>query len=275
MRTRKALRIIPWVAGALILAIPVMAGGAPGERTHPPGNNGTVKVDDVPFDDHPNNEPHVGCIFQLDFYNYDEGDLMAEYTLELWSPTLPGSFESTLEEGEVFIGEDPNGGGTDLDASVDPDIAAELAASGAEPHPQQGYHVRLTVHAEGSIGADVKHKMFWVTGCEVEGTTSPTTSSPTTSSPTTSSPTTSSPTTGSPTTGSPTTGSPTTTSPSLGGGGGTTTVSPTVLGEAETRSPGPGAAAFTGSDLGWMIAAIAGLLLVAAATLRLTSRSAR
>ena len=38
-----------------------------------------VKVDDVPFDDHPNNEPHVGCSFQIDFYGYDEGDLEQQW----------------------------------------------------------------------------------------------------------------------------------------------------------------------------------------------------
>lgn len=42
---------------------------------NPPGNNGTIKVDDLPFDDHPDNEPHVGCTFQADFYGFDEGDL--------------------------------------------------------------------------------------------------------------------------------------------------------------------------------------------------------
>ena len=34
-----------------------------------------------------------------------------------------------------------------------------------EPHPIQGYHVKLTVNAPGSIGADTKYKVFWVTGC--------------------------------------------------------------------------------------------------------------
>jgi hypothetical protein len=46
-----------------------------------------VKVDDVPFDDHPNNEPHVGCSFQIDFYGYDEGDLEAQVTFEAHLPT--------------------------------------------------------------------------------------------------------------------------------------------------------------------------------------------
>jgi hypothetical protein len=59
------------VAGAvcLVATIPGQAGAQ-----DPPGNNGTVKIDDVPFDDHPNNEPHVGCVFQVDWYGFDEGD---------------------------------------------------------------------------------------------------------------------------------------------------------------------------------------------------------
>jgi hypothetical protein len=31
---------------------------------------------------------------------------------------------------------------------------------------RQGFHVKLTVHAEGSQGADTKHKVFWVEGCK-------------------------------------------------------------------------------------------------------------
>jgi hypothetical protein len=133
------------------------------EKTKPPGNNGTIKVDGVEFDDHPNNEPHVGCTFQIDFYGYDEGDLFATATFELHPPTTsPTGDDLLLHDTDIFIGEDEAGGGTDLDASVTYDLEEALAASGATPHPIQGYHVKLTVHAEGSIGADVKHKVFWV-----------------------------------------------------------------------------------------------------------------
>ena len=109
---------------------------------NPPGNNGTIKIDDTPVDDAPDNEPHVGCSFQVDFYGYDEGDLDASqtYTLDL---------------------------------------------TGIEPHPLQGVHVKLTINAEGSQGADVKHKVFWVTGC-VPGPTTTTTAPTTTIAPTTS-----------------------------------------------------------------------------------------
>jgi LPXTG-motif cell wall-anchored protein len=173
--------------GAGLLA--VMAGPAAAQVDDPPGNNGTVKVDDVPFDDHPDNEPHVGCEFQIDFYGFDEGDLNADVLFEAIPPTVssdaipPGAGEELISD-TVFIGEDAAGGGTDLDASQTYDLTDALA--GIEPHPEQGWHVKLTVHAEGSIGADTKFKAFWVSGCEVP-TTSSSTSSSTTSSSTTSS----------------------------------------------------------------------------------------
>ena len=217
--------------------------------THPPGNNGTVKIDGEPWDDHPDNEPHVGCVFQLDLYGYDEGaGLAAEYLFELWPPTGSGD----LVDGSVFIGEDPAGGGTDHDASVTIDIEDELRASGVDPHPVQGWHVRLTVHADGSIGADVKHKMFWVT-CGGE-TPPPTTSSPP---PTTSSPP---PTTSSPPP-APTTITPPTDSP---------TVAPTTV---RPPTAPPGNLPFTGSPLGTLMAIAAALLVAGTAALRLSARS--
>lgn len=131
----------------------------------PPGNNGTIKVDAQPFDTHPGNEPHVDCSFQIDFYGFDEGDLVADVVFEGHAPTGGG----VLLTDEVFIGEDGNeGGGAEagLDAQVTYDLSGALA--GIEPHPQQGWHVKLTIHAEGSQGADVKHKVFWVDGCSPE-----------------------------------------------------------------------------------------------------------
>jgi hypothetical protein len=151
------------VAIAAAFAVPALG------QQNPPGNNGTIKVDGVEFDNHPDNEPHVGCKFQIDFYNFDEGDLHASVTFEGQPPTGGG----TLLTDSVFIGEDPAGGGTDLDASVTYDLANALA--GIPPHPQQGHHVRLTVEAEGSIGNDVKHKTFWVEGCSNPNPTTTTT----------------------------------------------------------------------------------------------------
>jgi hypothetical protein len=224
-RTRFVRTVAAAMGGAGLL---VAVAGPAGAQADPPGNNGTVKIDGVDFDDHPNNEPHVGCEFQVDFYGFDEGDdLDATVTFQAWPPT--GSGEELLTD-VVFIGEDEAGGGTDLDGSGTYDLTEALADF--TPHPEQGWHVRLTVHADGSQGADTKRKVFWVSGCE------PTT---TTSSSTTSSSTTTSSTTTSSTTSSTTTSSTTTTAP----GDTTTTTAPdsttSMPGGTTPSTSGPGA----------------------------------
>jgi len=156
LRIRRRLLL----AVAVVSMVVMQAGVAAAD---PPGNNGTVKIDGVEFDTHPNNEPHVGCIFQVDFYGYDEGDLDANVLFEAHPPTG----DAVLLQDVVSIGEDAAGGGTDLDAEATYDLSGPLSAY--EAHPQQGYHVKLTVNAEGSHGADVKHKVFWVTGCDLSG----------------------------------------------------------------------------------------------------------
>jgi hypothetical protein len=147
------------IGGALLVP------GAAVAASNPPGNNGTVKIDARPFDAAPDNEPHVGCTFQVDFYGYDEGDLEAQVTFEAQAPTLrPDGADQVLLTDSVFIGEDDNAGGGS-EAGLDAKRTYRLDLTGIAPHPVQGYHVELTVDAEGSQGADTKHKVFWVTGC--------------------------------------------------------------------------------------------------------------
>jgi hypothetical protein len=145
----------------------------------PPGNNGTVKIDGAPFDDQPNNEPHPGCVFQVDFYGFDQGnDLFATVTFEALPPTVPDGDRVLLTD-TVFIGEDDSSGGGS-EAGLDASQTYSLDFPGIEPQPQQGFHVKLTVNAEGSQGADIKHKAYWVTGCATPTpTTRTTTSTPT------------------------------------------------------------------------------------------------
>ncbi len=147
----------------LVVATPSQA------RTNadPPGNDGTVKVDGVLFDSAPDNQPHVGCDFQIDFYGFDQGVGDATVTFELQAPTLDGR-TLTVTGGDLTpnIGQDPAGGGTDVDAQE----TYHLAFTG-DPQPQQGYHVKVTVDAPGSIGADTKFKTFFVTGCAPTTTT--------------------------------------------------------------------------------------------------------
>lgn len=132
---------------------------------NPPGNNGTVKVDGMPFDQGPGNESHVGCAFEVNFFGFDQGAFTGTATFELQSPTGSG----VLLADSTFIGGDPAGGGTDLDGSLVEDLSGQIAVSLATAQPNQGFHMMLTVEAQGSIGAMTKHKTFWVTDCGGEG----------------------------------------------------------------------------------------------------------
>jgi hypothetical protein len=148
------------VVGSAICMLVVAAGSA-WAGGNPPGNNGTVMVNGMALDQSPGNDPHVDCAFQIDFFGFDQGDLTGTATFELQSPTGSG----VLFVDSTFIGGDAAGGGTDLDGSIVADLSAAIAGSGAIAQPNQGYHVTLTVEAQGSIGSMTKHKTFWVNNC--------------------------------------------------------------------------------------------------------------
>jgi LPXTG-motif cell wall-anchored protein len=266
MNRRLGASIGLMLAGVAMLAGAAAVGAQP-RAQDPPGNNGTVKIDDTPFDDHPNNEPHVGCVFQVDFYGYDEGDLSADVTFTGQAPTGGG----TLLTDTVAIGEDPAGGGTDLDASATYDLTEAL--SGITPHPQQGWHVKLTVNAEGSQGADVKHKVFWVSGCAPPPTTAPpTTAPPTTAPPTTAPPTTAPPTTAPPTTAPPTTAPPTTAPPTTAPHVGPTQPPAPPAPGAPTPTTAPPVTALPRTGTATVPMTVAGILLVLAGAAVLASQ---
>ena len=152
-----------------VLSLSTSAFAAPSGKSQagghdPSGNNGTIKIDGVPFDDAPDNEPHVGCTFEIDFYGFDQGTTyFSEVSFEGIAPTGGGALVPNQGSTSVFVGEDPAGGGTDLDGSQLYDLTNALSA--VEPHPQQGYHVKVTVHTPFSRGADVKHKVLWIAPC--------------------------------------------------------------------------------------------------------------
>ena len=241
--------IVLLAATAVVLAAAGLASAGP----NPPGNNGTVKIDDTPFDDAPDNEPHVGCTFQVDFYGYDEGDLNADVTFEAHPPTGP---VQVLLTDTVFIGEDDNSGGGS-EAGLDASQTYTLDFTGIEPHPVQGFHVKLTINAEGSQGADVKHKVFWVNGCAPAPTTTTTAGGTTTSGATSSSGATTS-------SGESSTSGSTTTSEATSTTGEGTSSTAAVGGASSSAPGGPtgGALPFTGASTLALLAvgiALAGL----------------
>jgi hypothetical protein len=156
-----------WRLASLPVALAaLLALAAPAAAQNPPGNNGTVKVDAELFDNHPDNQPHVGCNFQVDFYGFDATGADAQVIFELQPPTAADQTMSVSGDTTPPIGGDDNSGGGS-EAGLDASVPYTLSFTGA-PHPQQGYHVKLTIHAPGSQGADVKHKVYWVTGCEAQ-----------------------------------------------------------------------------------------------------------
>jgi len=261
--TQPSKRFVAAVAVFLAASALYLAGaGKASAASNPPGNNGTIKIDDTPFDDAPNNEPHVGCTFQVDFYGYDEGDLDATVTFEAHPPTQRAGEDQVLLTDTVFIGEDDNSGGGS-EAGLDASETYTLDFTGITPHPVQGFHVKLTINAEGSQGADVKHKVFWVTGCAPAPTT--TTAGNTTTSGATSSSGATTSSGESSTSGSTTTSEATSTT-------GEGTSSTAAVGGASSSAPGGptgGALPFTGAStlallaVGIALAGLGGLTLSA------------
>ena len=154
-------------SGANGKAGPAKAGGSSGGGGSSPwapnGNNGTVKVDGQPFDTSHGNEPHPGCVFRINFFNYDDGTVHATYEFDLHPPSGSGTLMSGSQD---FTG------GKGYDASTGAvDLSSALASAGASANKNQGFHVALTVHASGSIGSDVKHKVFWVSDCSQQAST--------------------------------------------------------------------------------------------------------
>jgi LPXTG-motif cell wall-anchored protein len=161
-------------SASLIVGIAMIAFGAVGPPVQaapagePAGNNGTIKVDGTEFDTHPDNQPHVGCSFQVDFYGFDAN---TEVTM-VFEAQPPTGDAVLVTEDAVLHDDDNSGGGSEagLDGQFTIDLTDALASF--TPHEQQGFHVKLTITADDGDeqGAQIKHKTYWVEGCDV-GTT--------------------------------------------------------------------------------------------------------
>jgi hypothetical protein len=166
-RPSRTYLAVPALAALLLATIagPTLA------ASDPAGNNGTVKVSGKDVDGIPDNEPHQGCVFNVEFFGFDQGgNLMASASFTV---LLSGGAEGpTFTFPEVWIGEDPaSGAGTEgvvdgIDASRNYNLNDKLYSFVDASNPNQGVHVRLTVHADGVNDADtVKSKTFWAQGC--------------------------------------------------------------------------------------------------------------
>jgi hypothetical protein len=168
-------------AAALLLAGatggPALAAGdddpVTGQRTetgkptshNPTGNNGTVFVHDVAGDHRPHDVPHVSCEFWVDLFGFDAGQ---ELTISFAGQASTGK---DVALGGTWTGvasdDDAGGAGNDFDLEI-PFTADDLGVEAlGEPHPVQGYHVKMTVET-GEPGGH-KYKVFWIEPCAAEG----------------------------------------------------------------------------------------------------------
>ena len=136
------------------------APAAKGDKADPRGNNGTVFIHDVAGDNRPHNVPHVGCTFYVDFFGFDSDQVLSTSFVGQ-APTGAGTPLPSGDWTGTMPANGASGAGRDFDAEQA--FTLDVSALGA-PQPQQGYHVKLTV-ATGEPGG-VKHKVFWISGCE-------------------------------------------------------------------------------------------------------------
>ena len=174
-RTGRALAIAGCVALASFAAPAAFA-------QDPPGNNGTVKVDGEPFETTPPpppNQPHPDdCVFQIDFYGFDAGNLNATVNFTGQAPT--GKNIPLLTD-TVTLEDDPAGGGIDLDGQETYDLSSVIGLLG-DPQPEQGYHIKLQVDVPDGTHSTAysKYKVFWVEDCRPTQPSTPPPTTPTT-----------------------------------------------------------------------------------------------
>ncbi|WP_433286435.1 LPXTG cell wall anchor domain-containing protein [Micromonospora sp. CA-244673] len=157
------------------LATPAWATGNP---HNPKGDNGTVKIDGTPFSDKVDNQPHVTCDFELEFFNFDK-DQKADITLWAQAPSATPKDKVVWSKKNVVISTDPASGAENDHDAVISLSSKDLDLAGLTLHPKQGYHLKLDVDLTDGRSSAGKHKVFWLKPCESPGNpTTPTPSTP-------------------------------------------------------------------------------------------------
>ena len=172
----------------LVAMVAAMAGAVPGSPAEaaskkktpgdPPGNNGTVKIEqESEGDEDLGNEPHGDdCRIWLEFYGFDAGQ-QADITFEAHPPTKSTDGKPLITDHKNISGDQAGGGPNDPEP---PEESGELTygynftdvLGGITPHEKQGYHIKLTILVQDKDGKEVpgatKHKVFWLAPCKVQ-----------------------------------------------------------------------------------------------------------
>ena len=159
IRTTARFSAAAFLGACLLIAAPAAASA---KADAPPGQNGTIKIDEIPVDDSMANDPHVGCPFAVKFFGFDAGSLTGAATFDGVAPTGGGRVAELSESWTQAH----RTSGSQLDHVIAPiNLTSALQAAGVQPHSKQGYHVRVTATVTGSGAPTTKHKTFWVEPC--------------------------------------------------------------------------------------------------------------
>jgi hypothetical protein len=163
MRRRRWAAGITGLLGLLVVAQGVLAASASGAPQAAPaknGNNGTVKIGTAAIDNNDqknsNNHPHVGCEFHLQWFGFDAN--VAKPVTVTFNAQPPSGDKSVVVT--PLIG--PSAFSFFTSAA---DKLYRLDTSGLTAQPNQGYHVKVSVHVGWSNGNDKKSKVFWTQSC--------------------------------------------------------------------------------------------------------------
>jgi hypothetical protein len=167
-------RLARRAGGAAALAGCLTLGGLMAPAAFAQGNDGTVDLAAPP----PANGPHVDCIFDIEFFSFDDG-LEATVTFTGQPPTGGGDPLT-----ETVPLEETTGGGNDLVGQQEFDLSSFVEQLG-EPQPNQGFHIKVQVDVPSGTHSTAfsKYKVFWVECAPAPTTQPPTTQPPTTQPP--------------------------------------------------------------------------------------------
>ncbi|MFG3599997.1 LPXTG cell wall anchor domain-containing protein [Micromonospora chersina] len=161
-------------AATALLGLAAAPAWAAGNPHNPKGDNGTVKIDGAEFTDKVDNQPHVTCEFELEFFNFDQ-DQKANITLWAQAPSASPKDKVVWSKSNVVISTDPASGAQNDHDEVIKLSSKDLDLTGLQLHPKQGYHIKLDVDLTDGKAFDDKHKVFWLKPCEPTPTSTPTT----------------------------------------------------------------------------------------------------
>jgi hypothetical protein len=114
-------------------------------------NSGTIKIASLGSDTHPEDEPHPGCAFRVDFYGFREGWLTTEVSLQ------PPSGRQFLDSARVHISED--GRGNEYQTSIAFDMMERLRAIDGQA---ERFHILVDARRDDARGNGSKTKVLWL-----------------------------------------------------------------------------------------------------------------